>query len=263
MFTLDHIPHVISITDDNIIEQCGSILREIDSLMDVRYCPSGNNQISARTLEITRFNVLQQMILRFDTLTFDWNPNYLRQFHYIDSLTFDNIGILDLGGVEYLNDLPDIGSLTMKNFPLSTIPNEWLSTNKIHTLEISNTSLLLDFPINITLTTLRLDNCNLMYIDTIHNLMAVEYLDLSNNYITDVVDLSAGRYKTISLQGNNITDVNALATCINLESLNIADNPIGVYEELIKLPKLKRLFISFDQIDTIYIPHVDIIPIDV
>lgn len=138
MFSLyTSISHIITITDDKIIEQCGSTIRDIDSLMDIRYCPIKSSIMDFRIVNLIKYNGQEHMAIIFDTDLFEWHPDYLRQFSYIESLQMVNMReSLQLDNIEMLDTLPPIGMLVMKNLPLSHIPNEWLLTPETHTLDI-------------------------------------------------------------------------------------------------------------------------------
>lgn len=94
-------------------------------------------------------------------------------------------------------------------------------------------------------------SCLLENITPIRSLCQLEYLDLSNNLITDIDALANLKsIKRISLDENEIRDISPLKNCINLEFLCLDGNFISDISPLSDLPNLVELQIQMNDSDT-------------
>ena len=90
--------------------------------------------------------------------------------------------------------------------------------------------------------------------DEIVDMPHLEYLDLSNNGLTDTIDfakINLPKLKTLKLAENSITDISDLAALSNLEELFIDDNNITDMSVVANMPQLNRFYVVNNQISSI------------
>lgn len=229
--------HTVTITDNGIIDSCGSIVSDIKSLSDIGYCS-------------TNIRGDDNLEMIFDVSSFTWYPDYLKQYDYIKSLTLESINRspMIMKDEHIMNKLPSTERLNIFNIDIHDIP--WLDSPELIKLSVHNANLLsLDCPHNYTLKRLNLIDCQLQNISTIENLRQLEILTIDDNQIIDINVLATGNYRTISLDNNRISDVNALGSCLALEELSMINNPIKHYSKLANCAKLQQLHVSVDMED--------------
>ncbi len=231
-----------------------SDLRPLMGISSLYFLNASGNDISS-TSALT-------MMSGLNTLYLDENPirdfSGLRKLRNLTTLGLNNTG-LDDGSLQYLSALPQLSSLSiMDNAALTGAAVETLKAS-IPACSVNHSVLSMDIdfdhhPIPDDAVELQLHGSGIFDISAIQQLSALETVDLSGNFISNLYPLqySDSRFtiRNLNLSSNALSDITPLSLLMSVENLDLSVNNITSLQALTMLSTLKTLKVSGNPLST-------------
>lgn len=274
------------ITDISVLSKCtnltsinlsGNAISDISPLMDIQYLTTldiSNNYItdirplmglsSLKSLNASNNSISNISSLgansALNELRLDNNPitNFsgLRKLKNLMTLSLVNTG-LQPSDISYFTLLSKLINLDISDNPAITGEAFAQLQSTIPKTEIAHSELVYTFTFNGTninsdQTSLDLPNQGISDLSGLRQFTNLEYINLSDNIISDLYYFSVAPFKnslrTLNLANNNIMDLSALSELYNLEILNLSNNNIYSVTPLYSLQNLRELYLGGNQL---------------
>ncbi len=243
-----------------------SDLRPLMGMKTLSFLNASGNLI-ANTSALSMMNGLSVLYL-------DENPiqdfSGLRKIKTLSTLGLNNTGIDD-DGLRWLRGLSGLTGLYIQDNPLITgeaveeLKTALKGCNIVHS-DLIYTIEMDGHEVQTDAQTLNLSGLGIVDIGAIYKMPALEYVDLSANYITNLYALEYSESRNtiveLNLSDNGISDATPLASLSRVEFLNLANNDISDPTPLMNLNTLRTLVLtgnplSMEQLDAIALALVD------
>ena len=154
----------------------------------------------------------------------------LKYMPYLQELTIDN-GVS--GQLGYIEDMPDLTSLTVTNTIVSTEELSLIAQLK-------------------KLEHLTLNGCSLTTLSPLASLNELVYLDVGNNTVRNLEPItSMKKLEVLHIQRNAVNDLSAISSCNTLLIVDASYNSLSDLSPLSGLSKLQHLDVKYNTVSSV------------